>query len=179
MKKKILSMVLSFVMGFSINAVAFAAAPEKVSNPSQKNGVNFSESTTSCQNVELAEGQTIIISLISIQSTTQSSMLSAFTISPKTITLGNAGYISVSRSGNRIYYNVVMSKPATTFTGYISIMDLTSKLSSGMSLISGFSGSVAYSNLSLHKYSATLDGTAYLLGVPISTTSANYYYWTA
>jgi len=71
-------------------------------------------------------------------------------------------------SKGTVYYSIKLDIPATSFTGLMHITDLTS----------GFSGSVPTSNISGHKYSASLSGIAYLGPVPVAKTGNNYITWT-
>ena len=66
---------------------------------------------------------------------------------------------------------------ATGFTGLMDVTDISSGLSGGRNPVSGFSGSVPTSNISGHRYSASLTGMTTLLGIPVAHTVPNYITW--
>ncbi len=90
---------------------------------------------------------------------------------------GNWGTLTTSGGGGRFYWSIEMKLPATYFSGTATVTNLTSGMSSGRANVSGFSGSTTYTLRSGHNYSGTLDGTAFLAGVPVASTMPNRTNW--
>ncbi len=86
---------------------------------------------------------------------------------------GDCGLITVTASKGQYHYNIAMTCPANEFRGAFSITDLTSGFGGGSATVSGFSGTVTTSKLRNHRYSGTLTGASYFLGVQTSVTGPN------
>lgn len=120
------------------------------------------------QEAILAEGETAVFGMQLINSTAKSGMLS-----PNVVYSGNGGTITVTAAGGVYQWSVAMAIPATSFLGAFYVTDLTSGFSNGSVPATKFYGSASTSRLYGHRYSGTLIGKAYFLGVPVSTTGPN------
>ncbi len=119
----------------------------------------------------LKDGEKVKVPLVSTKTTQPG------TIQPDTYFPGNIGYVCIWRSGNKVYYEVEVGIPATSFNGSINITDLSSGLSAGVDFVDEFSGSVRFSNYTGHRYSASIYGHAYLGPVSVATTVPNWITW--
>lgn len=90
---------------------------------------------------------------------------------------GDWGTLTTWGGGGRFHWEIAMSRPATNFAGNARITNITSGLSAGRTAVTGFAGSARYTALSGHIYSGSIDGTAYLAGVPVATTMFNSTQW--
>ena|GEM_PF-1024950 len=98
-------------------------------------------------------------------------------VSPLDVYTSDAGTLTVWGKGGRFYWDIAMSIPATNFAGAVYTTDLTSGFSGGRAGVTGFNGSVPTSNLGGHRYSGSIDGVAYFLGVAVAKTMPNYTTW--
>jgi hypothetical protein len=159
--KKIFIIVLMLVTLFSTSVTALAQKdPVKM--------VNTYELTYKTA-IELKEGEKAQIPLTLIKDNSA--------ILPNENFIGDVGVLSLWVSKGTVYYSIKLDIPATSFTGLMHITDLTSGFGGGYTPVSGFSGSVPTSNISGHKYSASLSGIAYLGPVPVAKTGNNYITW--
>lgn len=126
--------------------------------------------------VELEEGERATFPLTSINSAELESNNNDL-VQPNKTFVGNVGTLDIWHSGNEIYYDIDMSIPATGFLGNLRITNNTSGFSSGLTPVTGFSGSARYNALDGHSYSASLTGTAYFLGLEVAKTTWNRYNW--
>lgn len=164
--RKMSSITLSLVMVLSISLTAFAQSPStnKVDTEATYE-VKIGDTT-----LTLKEGEKAKVPLNTISDTDSG-------IQPNVIFVGDAGTLDIWPGGGKVHYTITMTIPATSFSGRMSIMDLTYGLSGGNAPVTGFSGAVNHSNYYLHRYSASLDGTAYYLGNPVATVAPNYITW--
>ena len=116
----------------------------------------------------LTEGETVVYGMQRINSHATPGQ-----VSPNVVYASGAGTLTVTASGGVYHYSIAMSIPATNFSGYFHITDLTSGLSGGYVAEFSFSGSIPTSKLHGHTYSGTLSGFAYFLGVAVATTVPN------
>lgn len=174
--KKMSSIMLVLMMAFSISATSFAESPstKKVNTKKATYEVTIGDKT-----ITLEEGQKAQIPLIPIDNDKDKGKGKSGDVNADYTFVGDCGTLDLWASGGRVYYVIDMIWPATSFSGLMSVTDLTTGLSGGYTAVSGFSGSVATSNLSGHKYSASLSGQAFLFGVPVASVMPNYIYWTA
>jgi hypothetical protein len=120
------------------------------------------------QVVDLHEGETVVFQMQRINS----SATPAF--SPNAVYPGDGtGTITVTASAGVYHWGIEMHIPVTSFVGAFHITDLTSGLSGGATPALAFSGSAPTSKLHGHKYSGTITGTAFLLGVAVAKTFPN------
>lgn len=165
--KKMSVIMLVLVMVFSISAIAFAQSPSTKKVDTSKATYEITIDNTT---IKLKEGEKAQVPLISINNS-NADIHTAQTF------IGDAGKLDIWPSDGKVKYVITMYIPATSFSGYMQTTDLTSGLSGGLSPVSGFSGSVATSNLSGHQYSASLTGTAYFLSAPVANVMPNYITW--
>lgn len=83
------------------------------------------------------------------------------------------GTITVTAANGVFHWEVAMHIPATSFAGSFSITDLSTGFGGGSTPATAFSGNAPTSKLRGHRYSGTLTGQAFLLGVPVATTGPN------
>ena len=159
--KKYFALVLSLVMALSINVTAFAQ--ETTSTPETYQIMIGDEV------VEVEEGSYVEIPMESLMPQTRAS---------SDTVVGDAGTLTVWGSGHYVYWSIVMTVPATSFVGTVSVMDISSGLSAGSPAIAGFSGSVYAARISGHQYTATLDGIAYNGTTAVARTLSNRITWT-
>lgn len=170
MKKKwnkFLALACAAIMALSTTVTAFAAktpAAETLETPNQYE-INVGGTT-----VILDEGEKAEFSM-ELLNPNPSLYASSQTV------VGNAGTLTVWGSGSYFYWTIVMTVPATSFDGYVSITDLTSGLSSGSAHVTGFSGNCACRGLSGHLYSGSLSGTAFFGTIAVAKTGSNYITW--
>lgn len=143
--RKLTAIILTFTMFFTFNTIVFA---------SEQNVQDVYQVEIDGQTYELSDGDTIVVPMVAVEPVT------CGTNGSKTV-VGNAGSLTVRASGHYVSWVIVMNKPATSFKGTISSVDLSSGFSSGMVNISGFTGSVYCARITGHTYSATITGSAY------------------
>lgn len=90
---------------------------------------------------------------------------------------GDGGYLDLYNIGDRLHYEVKVNCPATSFGGFLSVMNHTTGMSSGRTWVTGFSGNIAYGAKNGHRFGANLDGSAYFLGKEVAKTVPNYFTW--
>lgn len=152
-------------------------------NPSPGTIVVTIGSTT----VVLKQGQKVEIPLVPVTSTSTNSgtsspntgSISNSVSQPNVVFPGNGGTLSLWPQNGRVYWDITVDFPATSFAGVLSVTDLTSGLSGGVTPVNSFAGNIPYSNLSGHQYGASLNGQSYFLGAPVESTVPNYIIWTA
>lgn len=164
MKKFIISL-LTILMVMTISSTALAKDIEKF------NGSNSFSTNLPIVEFELKEGEVVDIPLV-LNPVNKGNL-----IQPLVDFTGDAGVLSLSAVGNKVEYKISMSRPATSFTGTMSITNLTSGLSDGRTSVTTFSGSVPYSARYNNRYSATLTGTAFFFGDPVANVVPNYITW--
>ena len=140
--KKLSGLFLALAIVLSLNLTVFAAEPESIERQTYQVEVGGEIYTVSDE----------AVIDIPMKSLTPSTRASSNTV------VGDAGTLTVRGSGHYVYWTIVMTKPATYFSGTVSATDITSGLSSGTAAISGFSGKVYAARISGHTYTATLVG---------------------
>lgn len=183
--KKTLQIVTGVISSMALMASVPLTTFASTTNPSQGGIVVTIGSTT----VHLDQGQKAEIPFIlttpptTTTSTSSgsgtSSTGSTNVASPDVNFTGNAGTLSLWPENGRIYWNIVMDFPVTSFSGMLSVSDLTSGLSSGSWPVTTFSGNDPYGAKSGHQYGASLTGAAYIGPVAVAWTNPNYIVWTA
>lgn len=121
------------------------------------------------QSVDLGEGDSASFGMVADSPTP------AFGtgVRPNATYTSDCGTLTVTASSGVFYWKINMTCPATSFAGTFSISDRNSGFSGGLVPASAFSGSASTSRYHGHTYSGTLNGTAFLLGVPVAHTVAN------
>lgn len=164
--KKLSSIIIALIMVFSMATSAFAQSPSKVDTSKATYEITIGNTT-----LELTEGQKAEIPLELIKNSNSG-------IQPQQAFPGPAGTLYLWADAGRLYYNISMSITATSFAGLLSVTDLTSGFSGGYVPISDFTGSIATSNISGHKYGARMSGYAYFGMRKVASVADNYYIWT-
>ncbi|MHB1629549.1 MAG: hypothetical protein ACYCVB_14475 [Bacilli bacterium] len=164
------SIIGTLLVMSTVPATTFAQSSSKTTTGT--NPTTY-EVTIGSQTVTLKAGQKAEEPLTTVNSSGGSGIQS------NVVFPGNKGTLSLWPQNGRVYYDVTLNVPATSFSGLMSVTDLTSGLSGGLTPVSGFSGNVPTSNLSGHTYGASLSGKAYLLGIPVASTVPNYIVWKA
>lgn len=167
--KKLSGIMIALVMVFTISAPVFAqsSSTEKIdTNKATTYEITIGETT-----LELTEGEKAAIALELISDSNSD-------IQPQQAFPGDAGTLYLWADAGRLYYNVSLNVLATSFEGLLSVTDITSGFSGGYTPVSGFTGSIATSNISGHKYGATMvTGIAYFFKEPVAKVVDNYYIW--
>jgi hypothetical protein len=120
------------------------------------------------QVVTLTDGETVVYQMQRINAPALPSQAS-----PNVTYPGTAGTLTVTASAGVYHYSLAMDIAVTNFIGAFSITDLSSGLSGGVVPELVWAGSVPTSKLHGHRYSGTLAGIAYFLGVPVAKTVPN------
>lgn len=121
------------------------------------------------QSVDVGEGESVSFGMVAETPTPVFTTV----IKPNATYTSDCGTLTVTASAGVFHWKVNMTCPATSFAGTFSISDRNSGFSGGLVPASAFSGSASTSRLHGHTYSGTLNGTAFLLGVPVAHTIAN------
>ena len=158
--------ILVLVTILSISATAFAHSP----STKEIDANTIYEVTIGDTTIELKEGEKAEIPLTSINNSNSD-------IQPETTFPGDAGTLDLWPSAGRVYYSITMHIPASSFSGIMTVTDLTSGLSGGRTPVVSFNGSVPTSNLSGHQYSASLSGAAFFGAELVATVVPNYITW--
>ncbi len=116
----------------------------------------------------LSEGETAVFGMQRIESPAAPGQ-----VTPNVTYQDDAGTLTVTASRGVYHYSIAMSILANAFQGAFHTTDLTSGYSGGSAVVSGFSGSITTSKLRGHRYTGTLTGTAFLMGIPVAKTVAN------
>lgn len=161
--KKLSGLFLALAMVLSLNLTVFAAEPESIERQTYQVEVDGEVYT-------VTDDAVIEIPMESLAPSTRAS---------SDTVVGDVGTLTVRGSGHYVYWTIVMTKPATSFSGTVSSTDITSGLSSGTATISGFSGKVYAARISGHTYTATLSGVAYNGIIPVAKTGSNRVTWKA
>lgn len=156
------SIMLALVMVFSMSATAFAQSPKVDTDKATY------ELTIGNTKMTLKEGERAKIPLIGVDN-------SEGGVHTDQVFVGDKGTLELWAEAQHINYKVTMSIPATGFTGLMEVTDLTTGFSGGRDQVEGFSGYGYAANLKGHTYSASLNGTATLLGVVVAKTVPNLY----
>lgn len=167
--KRILTLVMSLVMVFSLSVSAFAASPDTDTPKSYTINIDG-------QVITFDEGETVSVPLTLTEEGKQL-LAEADMPRPYVAFPGDAGVLNVWGEGTRFHWSIVMSIPATSFSGEVSGVDLNSGFSSGTAAVSGFSGSCAVGHIIGHQYGASISGTAFNGLVPVAKTVSNWIYW--
>jgi hypothetical protein len=162
--RKLLCVALCFVTMLSVNTIAFAAEAKETPNAPVMYEITVGETTRL-----VAEGEKVSFSMES---------LSIRTNADEEIIEGDAGTLTVWGSGKYFYWEIDMSIPATSFSGYVSGTNLTTGASVAGGDVTGFSGSYAIASVVGNRYSASLSGTAYLGPIAVAKTGYNSVTWT-
>ena len=160
--KKYCSLVLSLVMALSINVTAFAQ--ERISSSETYQIVVGDEV------IEVKEGSCVEIPLKSL-------LPQPYDASSDTV-VGDAGTLKIWGSGHYVYWNIIMTIPATSFVGTISVTDIWTGLSAGSTNVYTFSGNIYAARISGHQYTASLSGVAYNGTTAVAQTISNRIRWT-
>jgi hypothetical protein len=155
---------LALIAGLSLASTSPAMADTADGTPSTEATYQLD---VGGQTTTLTEGETVVYPMHNVDSTT------AFGASPDVVYPGNNGTLTVTASAGVYHYAIAMSVPATNFIGAFSVTDLTSGFSGGIVPELVFAGDIPTSKLRNHRYSGTLTGMAYFVGVPVSTTGPN------
>jgi len=167
--KKISTLLLALMMVFSMSTAVFA---QSTTNKKIDTKTSTYEVTIGNKTLTLKEGEKAEVPLTSINNSDSNSE-----IEPNAVFIGDAGTLDIWPYSGRVYYDITMNVSATSFSGMMRVTDLTSGLSGGTTPVTGFNGSVSTSNLSGHRYSASLTGEAYLLGLPVANVVPNWITW--
>lgn len=163
-RKRILGVSLVALVAFlSLGSIAPAATAADLSSVGQY------ELSVGGQVVNLSEGETAVFQMQSIDSSTTPKTLATNAVYPG----DGTGTITVTASAGVYHWGIEMHIPVTSFAGVFHITDLTSGLSGGGNIATAFSGSAPTSKLHGHRYSGTITGVAYLLGVAVAKTFPN------
>lgn len=117
--KKLSGLFLALAIVLSLNLTVFAAEPESIERQTYQVEVGGEIYTVSDE----------AVIEIPMKSLTPSTRASSNTV------VGDAGTLTVRGSGHYVYWTIVMTKPATYFSGTVSATDITSGLSSGTAAI--------------------------------------------
>lgn len=160
--KVLVGLASALIMALSLNITSFAQALQITDSPTYK--ITIGNTTK-----EIKEGEHLQVPMQKINN--------GFHVDE--VFTGDAGTLTIYASGGRVYWDIALVVPATSFVGTINTMDLTSGFSGGYTSVYTFSGSIATSNYSGHLYSASINGTAYFLTDPVAKTMPNYIVWKA
>lgn len=159
--KKYYALVLSLVIALSINVTAFAQERTFSSE--------IYQIVVGDEVIEIKEGSYVEIPLMSL--------LPQPYASSDTV-VGDAGTLKIWGSGHYVYWNIVMTIPATSFVGTISVTDTWTGMSAGSTNVYTFSGSIYAARISGHQYTASLSGVAYNGTTAVAKTISNRITWT-
>ncbi|WP_028591961.1 hypothetical protein [Paenibacillus massiliensis] len=167
MIKKISSILFSIALFLSLSSSVFAQSETETVSPPNNLILQPSEDFSS---IKLEVGQKVTIPLKLVEQSSDG-------ITPNKVYQGDGGTLTLEPTATGVDYSIVLYVPATSFVGFMNMTDLKSGLSLGSTPVTGFSGTVPYSPMKGHYYSASLTGTAYLAGIPVAKTVWNYMTW--
>lgn len=122
------------------------------------------------QTVDLGEGGSATFGMVAANP----GPASGSGISPMATYFGDCGSLTVTASAGVFHWSINMTCPATTFVGAFHVTDRNNGQSGGFTPAGpGFSGSAGTSRLHGHTYAGSLDGTAFLAGIPVAYTMPN------
>lgn len=161
--KRILTLVMSVIMLFSLSSTSFADSQK--SDTSNEDVIFL----VGEQAIPLKVGESVTIPFVPIQT--------KGTIQPAEVFPGDGGTLTLTATGTSVNWSIALTVPANAFTGILRITDINAGFNISNGAVSGFSGFVPYTAIKGHMYSASLDGVATLLGVPVAKTTYNYILW--